>query len=364
MLSIGKAPRLAHCLTRSLGTLAVQRVALLQHVYAPFAGLEKGSPEYEQLAASGRVWEDYFQPGDSKRYQYDSMQKIFEPILKEIDDLKHSMGLPERSIIESLVAEYAHQSVWIEDNMLHLGDSMIINDYLVSTFLGQSDLGSMSARELSKAALPNLQFMLPNADPSQHAELRNHIVACHWVAKKAMQSLSTPGLDESEVKYLSSLIVKDTDSKAVYSAGWGKRVKLGDYRQTPIAAKSNPLRIFPYHVEVPALMKRFFEWRNTKKHLHPLILACQATAYFLFVHPFLAGNGRVSRLVFQDALIRQGYIPVSLRGVVRDGYLGMIRDAQDGDPSEFVAKILSTQLDAMHTFRARKSEGGDMATTT
>ncbi|KAK0726025.1 hypothetical protein B0H67DRAFT_660089 [Lasiosphaeris hirsuta] len=269
---------------------------MLKHVYAPFAGLKKGSPEYEELAASGRM---------------------FEPILKKIDYLKHSMGLPARSIVESLVAEYAYQSVRIEDNMLHLGDSMIINDHLVS----------MSARELSKAALPNLQSMLPIVDPSQLAELRNHIIACHWVAKKAMQSLSTLGLDENEVKSLSSLIVRDINSEAMYSAGWGKRVKLGDYRQTPIVTKSNPLRIFPYHVEVPALMKRFFE---------------------------------VSRLLFQDALIRQGYIPVSLRGVVRDDYLRMIRDAQDGDPSDFVAKILSTQLEAMHTFRARKSEEGYM----
>ncbi|KAK3349643.1 fic/DOC family protein [Lasiosphaeria hispida] len=361
MLSIGKAPRLARRLTtRNLGNLAVQRAALLKRVYAPFASPKKGSPEYEDLAASGRVWEDYFQPGDSKRYKYDIMQKMFEPILKEIDDLKHSMRLPERSIIESLIAEYAHQSVEIEDNMLHLGDSTIINDHLVSTFLKQNDLGSISAHELSKAVLPNLQFMLPNADPSQLAELRNHIIACHWVAKKAMQSPDTPGLDESEVKSLSSLIVKETDSEAIYSAGWGKRVELGDYRQTPIAAKSNPLRIFPYHVEVPALMKRFFEWRNTKKDVHPLILACQATAYLLFIHPFPDGNGRVSRLVFQDALIRQGYIPVPLRGVVRGDYLRMIRDAQDGDPSEFVAKILSTQLEAMQTFRARKPREGDM----
>ncbi|KAK3323134.1 fido domain-containing protein [Cercophora scortea] len=362
------APRLAPChhLTRSLhvgaSTLAAQRTLLLKRIYAPFEGLKKGSPEYEKLAISGRVWEDYFQPGNSERYRYDRMQKMFEPVLEEIEGLNSSIKLPERrTIVESLVAEYAQQSVKIENNTLRLGDSIILNDHLVSTFLKQRDLGSMPALELSNTGLPNLQFLLPEANPSQLAELRNHIIACHWVASKAMLSLNTPkGIDENEVKSLSALIVKDTDSEGIYSAGWGKRIKPGDYRQTPISVKSNPLRIFPYHDEVPALMNRFFEWKNSKEGaLHPLILACQATAYFVYVHPFPDGNGRVSRLVFQDALMRRGYLPVALRGVGRDEYLRMIVEAQDGDPSRFVKEVLSSQLEALRALRSRGSGKGN-----
>ncbi|KAK3688881.1 fic/DOC family protein [Podospora appendiculata] len=294
--------------------------------------------EFEKLAASGKVWEDFFQPRDGERYRYGSTQKTFAPILKKIDDLKHSMRLPERrSILDSLVAEYAHKSVKIENNTLHLSDSIIINKHPDSNFMKQRDISSMSAHDLTKADLPN-------------------------VAKKAMQSLNTPGIDESEVKSISALIVKDTDSEAICSAGWGKRVKPGDYRQTPISVKSNPLRIFPYHDEVPALMNRFFAWRNINKDglLHPLILACQATAYFVYIHSFPDGNGRVSRLVFQDALVRREYLPVALPGVGRDDYVRMISLAQDADPSEFVAKVLSAQLGALHTFRSRGSGEGGM----
>jgi hypothetical protein len=264
------------------------------------------------------------------------------------------MKLPERSIIEKMIAEYAHQSVQIEDNRLLLRDSIIISDYLSSTFLQEEDLNSLSADELCKTALPDLHSLLPDADPSQVAELRNHIIACYWVASKALQSLDIPRLDEGEVKCLSALIVKGTYSEALYSHGWGKRITPGEYRQTPIAARSNPLRIFPYHLEVPVLMQRFFEWRNDKKHLHPLIMACQTTVYFLYIHPFPDGNGRVSRLIMQDSMTRHGYVPVSMLGIERDEYLRMIREAQDGDPSDFVFATVSTQLDVMRTLRTRE----------
>ena len=253
-----------------------------------------------------------------------------------------------------MIAEYAHQSVQIEDNRLLLRDSIIINDYLSSTFLQEKYLSSLSANDLCKTSLPDLHFLLPDADPSQIAELCNHIIACYWVAGKALQSLDTPGLDEKEVKSLSALIVKGTSSEALYSHGWGKRITPGEYRQTPIAVKSNPLRIFPYHHEVPALMQRFFEWQNGKNNLHPLIMACQTTVYFLYVHPFPDGNGRVFRLIMQDSMTRHGYVPVSMLGMERDEYLRMIREAQDGDPSDFVFATVSAQLDVMRTLRTRE----------
>src|SRR5262249_1481206 len=129
------------------------------------------------------------------------------------------------------------------------------------------------------------------------------------------------------------------------------------YRKAPISVRSNPLRIFPYHVEVPACMQRFFQWRE-KTHqegkLHPLILACQTVVYFLHIHPFPDGNGRVSRMIMHDYMARQGYVPVVMQALERPDYLKMISDAQDGKPDESVNRVLTTQLEELVTFRTRE----------
>lgn len=53
-----------------------QRSEKLKDVYKPFDKLEKGSKEYQELARSGQVWEDYFKPGDSKKLGYSSLQRV------------------------------------------------------------------------------------------------------------------------------------------------------------------------------------------------------------------------------------------------------------------------------------------------
>ncbi|KAM4055118.1 fic/DOC family protein [Hirsutella rhossiliensis] len=329
------------------------RNILLKKIYAPFTHLERDSPEYNKLAKSGKVWEDYHYPGDSERNGYASLNQRHASILDNIDSYKSDIKLRTSDISRSLIAKYAHQSVAIEDNKLHLGNSIRINDYLASTFFKEVDLASVSASKLSQSALPEVHSILPEADVSQATELRNHIVASHWVTETALKNVGTAGLDENEVQALSALIIKETSSEKIYANSWGGRVVPGDFRRAPITVRSNPLRVFPYPDEVPALMKRFFQWRDKAhriKDLHPIVIACQATAYFLHIHPFPDGNGRVARLIMQDFLIRQGYFPVVFLGTERSDYLRMIKDAQDGNPEEFVAKVVCTQLEEMVTF--------------
>lgn len=52
------------------------RLALLRKIYEPFSKLEKDSPEYSELARSGKVWENHFQPNDSQRMGYKALQRV------------------------------------------------------------------------------------------------------------------------------------------------------------------------------------------------------------------------------------------------------------------------------------------------
>jgi hypothetical protein len=49
----------------------------LRQIHEPFSKLEKNSPEHHELGRSGTVWEYYFQPQNSQRIGYTSLQRLF-----------------------------------------------------------------------------------------------------------------------------------------------------------------------------------------------------------------------------------------------------------------------------------------------
>ncbi|KAK1633677.1 fido domain-containing protein [Colletotrichum phormii] len=280
---------------------------------------------------------------------YVDVQRKLTSLLDEIDHLR--ARLPARDLGKPLVAEYAQQSVMIENNPLRLE---------------QVDLASTSSSELAKLVSTTAAGV--NVTESATNELQNHIIASQWIAENAAAKAGTAGLCEAEVRDLAVVSVVNTDSEAAYdtwrtgstTAGgnlvWGSRVPLGEYRNLPISVRSNRLRIFPYPQEVPACMQRFFQWRDLQhreRALQPLILACQMTSYFVLVHPFPDGNGRTSRMVKQDYLARQGYVPVVIRDLKREDYLRMVDGAGEGKPEEFVIAVLEAQLAVLHQASTR-----------
>ncbi|WQF81914.1 Putative Fido domain-containing protein [Colletotrichum destructivum] len=333
------------------------RLALLRKIYEPFSKLDKGSPEYDELARSGKVWEDHFQPYDSQRMGYKTLQQEHEDMLVEIDKLRELMKPRVSELAKTLVAEYAHQSVSIENNPLKIGDTIAIFDLLNKKLFAHIDIASFAAEDLTQLVLPQLH---PDADGSVVNELKNHIVASQWIAETAAAQPGTSGMNEAEMRQLAAMTIKGTESEAIYAMAWGGSVPLGGYRKLPIAVRSNPLQIFPYHAEVPVCVNRFFSWRDSQhrsKETHPLILACHMTAYFVHIHPFPDGNGRVSRMIMHDYMVRQGYLPVVMQDLDRKDYLRMIDGACNGNPREFITTVLSTQLDQLHTFYWRQRMG-------
>lgn len=87
--------------------------------------------------------------------------------------------------------------------------------------------------------------------------------------------------------------------------------------------------------------------------LHPLILATKLCVYFAHIHPFEDGNGRASRVMMADYLIRQGFLPVVFQDLERMDYLNMISEAQDGEPEGLCTFVAQTALDMMFTISLR-----------
>jgi hypothetical protein len=106
------------------------RIDLLNAIYRPaFASLKKGSPEYDDLANSGRVWETFFKPGNIEPYL--QAQSDLKQTLASIDEIKEWYQENDKAkitILRALVPEYAHQSTSLEQNPLHAGDAVVISD--------------------------------------------------------------------------------------------------------------------------------------------------------------------------------------------------------------------------------------------
>ncbi|OBT95240.1 hypothetical protein VE01_07607 [Pseudogymnoascus verrucosus] len=334
-----------------------QRLKLLQSIYEPaFSHLRPGSPEYEGLANSGKVWEDHFKPRDLGPWL--ETQKKLKSKLESVDKFKIFFGERPQlriSVTHSLVPEWAHQSVAIEANPLSLGDALISEGLESQFFSRYEDFGTIRTQALPDLDLPPARD-LSSQSPSKVAELRNHIIVSRHVSDSALANPGTAGISLDEIKLLTRTLLRGTDSEEAAKYSWGPRVPLGEFRALPISVRSNPLRVFPYHQEVPACTKRFFEWRD-KTHamgqLHPLIFAAKLCVYFASDHPFPDGNGRASRVMMADYLIRQGFLPVVFQDLERMDYLGMISEAQDGEPEGLCAYVTQTALDMMFTISVR-----------
>lgn len=241
-----------------------------------------------------------------------------------------------------------------------IGELSAIEDELDRQFFNHIDsLGSMSTHALANISLPSANALLPHRDEDQVAEMRNYLVVSRYLAERGLASHGTSGLSLSDIQFLSKAMVVGTRAELLYKLGWGRRIKLGDFRATPISVRSNPNRIFPYPDEVPACLERFIQWRDQthrSQQLHPLVLATQIYVYFCHIHPFPDGNGRVGRCLMFDYLIRQGYLPVIFLDLDRGEYMQMISNAQDGRPEDLCNAVAETQAEMLFTLSLRKSD--------
>ncbi len=77
----------------------------------------------------------------------------------------------------------------------------------------------------------------------------------------------------------------------------------------------------PSSVEVCPLLREFFRWHDKNKNsIHPVELAALMHLKFVAIHPFADGNGRVSRLMMNFVLNRNGFPMLNIPYEKRKGY--------------------------------------------
>ena len=80
----------------------------------------------------------------------------------------------------------------------------------------------------------------------------------------------------------------------------------GSLRRYPIGVRGSRAE-FPLWEDIPEELGRFFNWYNKSNSLNPAEAAAMAHYMLVSIHPFGDGNGRVSRLLMNCILHKNGY---------------------------------------------------------
>jgi Fic family protein len=315
------------------------RNAHLKTFYGPYFGhLTARTPEYIELGKSGLVWDRIYKLRNITPWK--TAERTLTRRLQEIDTLRETLkqGVGNRTSDRSF-ANFVSKSCEIEHNSLSVSDALRLSHLLTEGSIFSSN-PILSTVEMELPSAENLALSLghPPARTQEVLELRNHIFALKAaLSDECLRREETPESLLEDVRNLSRILLRDT---ALAKTGHAS----GQYRQWPIRVTSSLYTIFPYAEEVPANMVRWSEWTTTfhdDQLVHPLIKAVWMTLYYLSVHPFYDGNGRLSRTLMAVRMAKNGFVPaVCSPGLKRDEYIAMVQAAHDGQPEALCREVV------------------------
>ncbi len=224
---------------------------------------------------------------------------IQENLISRINEKMHRLNslcpLPAdavRKLHEEMRLLHTYHSNAIEGNTLTLPETKLVLEEGIT-------IGGKSLREHLEAANNAKAFDLIE-DIAKKKKPINH------VAIQQIHGVVTAGILENAGKYRT------------------KNVRITGSAKTP-----------PDWSKVTKLMDELIE-RIAQNKRHPVETAAFLHHKLVEIHPFIDGNGRVSRLLTNLYLIAQGYPPVVLKIEDREKYYRFLRAADAGNPGHFV----------------------------
>ena len=157
-------------------------------------------------------------------------------------------------------------------------------------------------------------------------QLVQHLEALH---------LLTTAVNRQEPEPLSSQLIKSVHEKLMNNLyAEGKLIVAGEYRSEPVHSGNHT---YPDFSCIPDQMEKIITEYNTsyRKAHDPFQLASWLLLKVLSLHPFLDGNGRVSRLLWCFSLLRDGLpFPVTPFPGIKKGYKKYISCIQRDEQTE------------------------------
>lgn len=171
----------------------------------------------------------------------------------------------------------------------------------------------------------------------EHLEAINHREAILYLEELTQENQR---LSELEIKGLHGIILKGIHDDYA-----------GRYRDVNVritGARHEP----PHFLKVGEQMADFARWcQSEAQELHPVIRAAQVHADFVAIHPFIDGNGRISRLLMNLELMKVGY-PAAVLPVERrlEYYQLLDQYSVDANHEPFETFIAELVLESFQTY--------------
>jgi len=235
-----------------------------------------------------------------------SLLSSIEGKKRELDTLRPLSPSLVQKLKEQFLVEWTYNSNAIEGNTLSLRETdLVINRGLT--------IGNKSLKE--------------------HFEAINHKECIElledFVDKK--EELST-----RFIKHIHAIILKNIDD---YQAGV--------YRKTNVRILG-AVHIPPDATKIERLMDDFLEWYYSNKYAMTVPeLAAWVQYKFVWIHPFIDGNGRTARLLMNLVLLQNGYPPAVILNLDRQKYYRVLRQADMDKPKDllnFIGRSIERSL--------------------
>jgi Fic family protein len=214
-------------------------------------------------------------------------------LLKSIEGKKHELDTLRpfsaeivRKLDEQFTLEWTYHSNAIEGNTLSLRETdLVINRGLT--------IGNKTLKE--------------------HFEAVNHKEGIRFLydfIKKKKE------LDEAVILEIHKNVLKNIDD-----------INAGHYRNANVMI-TGAAHLPPSAVKIPRLMAEFMEWYyEHKSKLSTAKLAAWVHYKLVYIHPFIDGNGRTSRLIMNLILLQNGYPPAVILYIDRMKYYRVLKEA-------------------------------------
>jgi Fic family protein len=217
------------------------------------------------------------------------MQEILQRITEKKELLDSLRPLPkelEKNLYEWFRVTLTYTSNSIEGNTLTLGETAQIVEKNL-TVSGKSIV--------------------------EHLEAINHAKAVDFIqnlAKKTKRS----DLKIDDISEIHKILLYNINTD------WA-----GVFRETPVRIVGSQVTR-PNYIKVPELMNSFIEHvKNSQDHIAKI--AADAHLQFVFIHPFVDGNGRTARLLLNLLLLQENYPLTYIRSEDREKYINSIEKA-------------------------------------
>ena len=172
-----------------------------------------------------------------------------------------------------------------------------------------------------------------------HYEAVGHAKAYDYV----YQITEKEGLTEEDILNLHRLFYQQIDAD-----------KAGQYRNVKVYISGSRYAVAAVS-KIPGEIQKLVKWYNdNEKKLHPIELAATLHQRFVFIHPFVDGNGRVARLLMNLALLRNGFTIAIIPAILRHEYIYSLETAHTRPEvfTDFIAdRVIATQLDLLRLMR-------------